>query len=110
MSSTNTYLPSGLGRAQIGAENFGVREIVAHFNSPDSGAGSNVQDASRFANGRMIQLVAYGDGEHSMTEIQTILLAFVVRHDVASILEGVVASAIFDWISLNAAGQGCSIL
>ena len=46
-----SYIPCGLRGAEIRTENLRVWEIVAHFNGPDAGAGSDVQDSGGFVNG-----------------------------------------------------------
>lgn len=98
------YLPCWLGWAQIGTEDFGVGEVVAHFDGPDAGAGSDVQDPGGFVNRRQVELIAHGELEHVMAEVEAILFALVVGHDVASILESVVSTTVLDWVPLDTAG------
>ena len=44
-----------------------------------------------------------------MGQVETIQFALVVWHDITSIFESVVSSAVFNWISFNAARQGRGI-
>ena len=39
-----------------------------------------------------------------MGQVEAVELAFVVRHDIVAVFEGVVAAAIFDGVALDAAG------
>ena len=40
-----------------------------------------------------------------MHQVETIQFAFIIGHDIAAIFECVISSAVFYWISLDAAGQ-----
>ena len=103
------YIPCGLRGAEIRTENLRVWKIVAHFNGPNAGAGSDVQDCGGFVNGCQIELIAHGDFEHLMAEVETIEFAFIIWHDVASIFKCVISTTILDGVPLNAAGEGCCI-
>ena len=103
------YIPRGLRGAEIRTENLRVWEIVAHFNGPNTSAGSDVQNGGRFVNGCQIELIAHGDFEHLMTEVETIKFAFVVWHEVDTVFERVISTTVFDGVPLNAAGEGCGI-
>lgn len=90
--------PSRLDRAQVVAEDLGIRVHVAKLNGPDARAGTDVEDSKGLLgiDGSEVDDVANGLGDENVRQVQSLDLLLIVGHNVAAASEGMVTASMLD--------------
>lgn len=99
--------PFRLDGAEIDTQDIGRGELIAHFNSPDTRAGANIENVLQgtFLDGRKKELILTEHFHTLMLHVFAVLLRLVVGEVVPSFPEPVVPTAIFEEVIPHTARQ-----